>query len=96
MSIDTAEVLRIARLARLDLDAETVERLRHQLGDILDYVAVLGELDVSDMPATVSTADEGAAPRPDEVAASLSVDQALANAPNRAAGQFCVPRVFKE
>ena len=46
MAIDSAEVRRIARLAHLDLDEATIEAFTDQLQSILDYVAVLEELDL--------------------------------------------------
>ena len=95
MPIDTAEVRRIARLAQLELAAETVEQFRHQLERILDYVAVLDELDVESTAPTAHTLEQGAPLRADELGESLTVDQALANAPDAAAGHFRVPRVLK-
>lgn len=94
MPIDADEVRRIAALAHLDLDPATVEAFRHQVGAVLDYVAVLEELDVSDV-APMAHALEGTRPwREDAVVASLSQDEALRNAPDARAGHFRVPRVL--
>jgi aspartyl-tRNA(Asn)/glutamyl-tRNA(Gln) amidotransferase subunit C len=94
VTIDTNEVLRIASLARLELDEGSVETFRHQLKEILDYVGMLGELDVTDVPPTTHPLGRGQAARPDEVRPSLSVDEALANAPDAANDLFRVPRVL--
>jgi aspartyl-tRNA(Asn)/glutamyl-tRNA(Gln) amidotransferase subunit C len=95
VSIDTKEVLRIAALARLDLDAGSVDTFRHQLKQILDYVAVLGELDVDGVPPTTHPLGRGGALRPDEARPCLEADEALANAPDPANGHFRVPRVLR-
>jgi aspartyl-tRNA(Asn)/glutamyl-tRNA(Gln) amidotransferase subunit C len=94
VTIDTNEVLRIAALARLELDEGSVETFRHQLKEILDYVGMLGELDVTDVPPTTHPLGRGQAERPDDVRPSLAVDEALANAPDAANDLFRVPRVL--
>jgi aspartyl-tRNA(Asn)/glutamyl-tRNA(Gln) amidotransferase subunit C len=96
MPIDADEVLRIARLAHLDLDAETALRLAGQLQAILDYVAVLETLDVREVPPTTSASEKRPPLRADEPAPSLTAQAALANAPDAAAGLFRVPRVLGE
>lgn len=96
MPIDAVEVQRIAELARLDLDAASVERFRHQLQSILDHIATLDELDVASVPPTASTGPRGSAMREDEPQPSLPVERALANAPHSTAGHFHVPRVLEE
>jgi aspartyl-tRNA(Asn)/glutamyl-tRNA(Gln) amidotransferase subunit C len=95
VSIDTKEVLRIAALAHLELEPASVETLGQQLKQILDHIAVLQELDVSDVPPTTHPLGRGQASRPDEVAPSLSAEDALANAPDAAEGYFRVPRVLR-
>ena len=93
MPISRDEVLHVARLARLALTDEEVERLTEELGAILDAVGVVAELDLADVPPTshpldlVNVWDEDV-PRP-----SLSPEEALANAPDPAGGMFRVPSV---
>ena len=52
MAISRDEVLHVARLARLALTDEEVERLTDELGAILDAVGVVAELDLADVPPT--------------------------------------------
>ena len=52
MAISRDEVLHVARLARLALTDEEVERLTEELGAILDAVGVVAELDLADVPPT--------------------------------------------
>ena len=94
MPIDAAEVRRIAELAQLELDEASVETFRHQLHSILDYMALLDELEVDDVaPSTHARGSEHGL-RADEARPCLSVGEALANAPHAAANQFRVPRVL--
>ena len=95
MSIDAAEVRRIARLAQLDLDDASVERLRRELQSILDHVSVLEELELRPATRTALPAGGGPPRRPDEIQPSLATERALANAPDVAAEHFRVPRILK-
>ena len=52
MAISRDQVLHVARLARLDLSEEEVERLTGELGAILDAVSKVAELDLADVPPT--------------------------------------------
>ena len=97
MALSLAEVRRIAALARLELSADEEASLGAQLSGILDYVALLGELDVADVePMTHALAAGELAPlREDEVTPSLPPEQALANAPEREGTCFKVPRIIE-
>jgi aspartyl-tRNA(Asn)/glutamyl-tRNA(Gln) amidotransferase subunit C len=101
LTIDEAEVRRIARLAHLDLDPGEVEALRGQLGSILAWVGLLDGLpEVVREPLQVEAEQDDphgvATARPDEPAPSLPVAQALRGAPGTAAGCFSVPRMLAE
>lgn len=95
MAIDARQVRHIAELCRLDLDEAAVETFRHQLQAILDYVAMLDTLAVEQVPPTANPLATGSPMRDDDVRPGLTVEQALANAPDAAASQFRVPRVIK-
>ena len=95
MAIDSAEVRRIARLARLEPDDGEVRRLARDLESILDFVAVLDEIG----PGGASSSVPGrplAALRRDEPQESLEPDEALDNAADSSAGFFRVPRSLPE
>jgi aspartyl-tRNA(Asn)/glutamyl-tRNA(Gln) amidotransferase subunit C len=91
MAISKDEVLHVARLARLELTDEEVERFTDQLSAILEAVAKVSELDLSDIEPTAHPLDVVNAWAEDEPRASISVDEALANAPDRHGGFFKVP-----
>lgn len=92
--MDLEEVRRIALLARLELDEATLVAFRSQLRSILDYVAMLDDIDVRSTAPTSWARSVGQPLREDEEQASLSAEEALCNAPDAAAGHFRVPRVL--
>ena len=91
-----AQVEAIASLAQLELDQTEIELFARQLGDILDYVNQLQQIDTTGVPPTASVVAGHPADRDDVVAPSLDRPSALANAPDGAldAGLFKVPRVI--
>lgn len=94
--IDKETVRHVALLARLELSEEEIERFAHELGDILDYVAKLEELDTSDVPPTSHSLPLANVMRDDVLRPSLAKDEALANAPETENGCFKVPQVIQE
>lgn len=96
MAIDPAEVRRIAQLAHLELDDATVVEFAEQLESILHHVAALDELDLGEVPPTRWALEAGGRLREDIEQPGLTAEQALANAPDAAAGHFRVPRVLGE
>jgi aspartyl-tRNA(Asn)/glutamyl-tRNA(Gln) amidotransferase subunit C len=91
MAITREEVLHVARLARLELTDEEVERFTEQLSAILEAVAKVSELDLSDVEPTAHPLDVVNVWSPDDPRPSLPMEDALANAPERDAGFFKVP-----
>ena len=91
MAISRDEVLHVARLARLELSEEELERFSEQLSAILDAVGKVAELDLSDVEPTAHPLDLVNVWAEDEPKPCLSVDEALANAPDRDGDSFRVP-----
>ena len=88
MALDLEEVRKIAQLARLDLSPEEEVTFVGQLGQILDYIDQLKE--VEGVPART----EGRAPEaPDRVAPSLPIEAFLDNAPESMDHFLLVPQV---
>ena len=86
----------MARLARLSLSGDEAERLREQLGKILDYVRQLDRLDTRDVVPT-SHAVEMATPfREDRVEPFGEKEEILKNAPDRQDDYFRVPRILED
>ena len=93
MAISKDEVLHVARLARLALTDEEVERLTEELGAIVDAVSVVSELDLADVPPTSHPLDLVNVWDEDEPRPSLPLDDVFANAPERDGDHFRVPPV---
>ncbi|HET6641699.1 MAG TPA: Asp-tRNA(Asn)/Glu-tRNA(Gln) amidotransferase subunit GatC [Gaiellaceae bacterium] len=91
MAITRDEVLHVARLARLELRDDEIARFTEQLSAILEAVAKVSELDLSDVEPTAHPLDLVNVWSEDEPRPCLPVDEALANAPEREAGFFKVP-----
>ena len=91
MAITRDEVLHVARLARLELGEDEVERFTEQLSAILEAVAKVSELDLSDVDPTAHPLDLVNVWAADEPRPSLPQEEALANAPDREAGFFKAP-----
>jgi aspartyl-tRNA(Asn)/glutamyl-tRNA(Gln) amidotransferase subunit C len=85
------EVLHVARLARLALSQEEIEPIARELSAVLDHIAKMGELDLSDVPPTSHVVEVTGALRPDEPRPSLPREVVLAQAPAVSDGGFLVP-----
>lgn len=81
MPIDRAEVLHIARLARLGLGEEDVAKFQEQLSSIVDYFQILRQVDTEGVPPTTHTLPLQNVMRPDEPKPSFPQEEVLANAP---------------
>ena len=91
MAISRDEVLHVARLARLELGEDELVRFAEQLNAILEAVGKVGELDLEGVEPTAHPLDLVNVWAEDEPRPCLSVEDALANAPDRAGDSFRVP-----
>jgi aspartyl-tRNA(Asn)/glutamyl-tRNA(Gln) amidotransferase subunit C len=91
MAITRADVEHVARLARLALRDDEIERLQEQLNAILEAVGKVSELELADVPPTSHPLALTNVFGPDEPAPCLAVEDALANAPEREDDFFRVP-----
>jgi aspartyl-tRNA(Asn)/glutamyl-tRNA(Gln) amidotransferase subunit C len=91
LAISRDEVLHVARLARLALTDDEVERFGAQLNAILEAVGKVAELDLESVEPTAHPLELVNVWAEDEPRPSLPVEEALANAPDREGGFFRVP-----
>jgi aspartyl-tRNA(Asn)/glutamyl-tRNA(Gln) amidotransferase subunit C len=91
VAISQDEVLHVARLARLALTDDEVERLGAQLNAILEAVGKVAELDLEGVEPTAHPLELVNVWADDEPKDSLPVEEALANAPDHEGGFFRVP-----
>jgi len=96
MEIRDDEIRRLEALAALNLDAAERERLRTQLGRILDYVRQLEGLDLDEVPPTTHVLPSSQPLRDDVTRASIPMEAMLRNAPDRRDGFYRVPRFVGE
>ncbi|MDQ2992192.1 MAG: Asp-tRNA(Asn)/Glu-tRNA(Gln) amidotransferase subunit GatC [Candidatus Eremiobacteraeota bacterium] len=96
MSSEKIDVRYVAKLARIALTDDEVERFGAQLGDLLEHVQALGELDVAAVPATAQVVESRNVQRADTVRPTLDRETVLAQAPQRQGPFFRVPRIIAE
>lgn len=96
MALSTADVARLAELARIALSPDDLERLAPQLDVILDAVASVSEVAQADVPPTSHALPLTNVFREDVVRPSLPVTAVLAGAPAVEDERFRVPRILGE
>lgn len=89
--IDRAQVLHVAKLARLALSDEEVERMSRELSAVLGHIEKISELELEGVAPTSHVIDVVNALRPDEPRPSLPREVALAAAPEPLDDGFGVP-----
>jgi aspartyl-tRNA(Asn)/glutamyl-tRNA(Gln) amidotransferase subunit C len=96
MTLSREDVLHVARLARLALTPEEVERFRAQLSQILEHAARVTEVAAPDVPPTSHPLPLVNVFRDDVVGECLTQKEALSTAPEAEDGRFKVPRIIEE
>jgi len=94
--ISREEVEHVARLARLALTAEELERMRAQLNAILVHIDALQAVDTEGVEPTSHAVPVVNVMREDEPRACFPRDAMLANAPDRSGEFFRVPRIIED
>lgn len=89
--LDRDQVLHVARLARLELSDDEVEKMAAELSKVLDHIEKISELDLEGVPPTSHVVDVVNAFRADEPTLCLPVDVVLSQAPDPVDGGFGVP-----
>jgi aspartyl-tRNA(Asn)/glutamyl-tRNA(Gln) amidotransferase subunit C len=89
--IDREQVLHVARLARLRLGEDEIDKMSRELSTVLDHIEKISELDLDGVPPTSHVVEIENVLRPDEPRPSWPRDRVLAEAPDVAAGGFRVP-----
>jgi aspartyl-tRNA(Asn)/glutamyl-tRNA(Gln) amidotransferase subunit C len=95
MKISKQEVEHVAKLARLELSEQEKDKLTDQLSNILTYVETLNSLDTKGVEPTSHVLDIKNVMRDDVAMQGLTQEQALANAPDKAAGHYKVPKIIE-
>jgi aspartyl-tRNA(Asn)/glutamyl-tRNA(Gln) amidotransferase subunit C len=95
MPFDRDEVLHVARIYRIGLTDDEIERLQGELSDIMAQFDVLNEVDTSDVEAAGSSASLSSVMRDDTPRESFPREEVLGGAPLRRGEYFEVPIVLE-
>ncbi|MEB3703150.1 Aspartyl/glutamyl-tRNA amidotransferase subunit C [Candidatus Bealeia paramacronuclearis] len=95
MSLDSATVKRVGRLARLKVPDEKVEPLRADLVRILKFIDQLSEVNTDAVEPMVGSGQRQMPMREDMITDGNYVSDVLANAPESAQNMFVVPKVVE-
>jgi aspartyl-tRNA(Asn)/glutamyl-tRNA(Gln) amidotransferase subunit C len=95
MSVTNEQVRHIARLARIAMSDEEIERLAPELNNILGWVEQLGEVNTDGIEPLATVIDQKLRLRDDAVTDGDIRDDVLANAPEAQHGFFAVPKVIE-
>ncbi len=95
MSVTPDDVRHVAELARLSFSDEEEQRMADELGQILDYVETLDELDTSGVSPMSHVLDVTNVVRPDQVASRIDRADALELAPDTDGPHVRVPKVVE-
>ena len=93
--MDTKDVLKVARLARIETTEEQAEALKGQLSNIIGWIEQLSEVDTDNVEPLANVVNIDLALRKDEVNDGDCADKVLANAPEETQGFFVVPKVVE-
>ena len=95
MPITKKDIIDVANLARLEIDETALDKLTEQIGQILEYVETLNQVDTNAIQGTSHAITLTNAFREDISREYLTNDQALSNAPEKEDGAFIVPKVVE-
>ncbi|WP_428024255.1 Asp-tRNA(Asn)/Glu-tRNA(Gln) amidotransferase subunit GatC [Arcobacter sp.] len=96
MTIDDNTIDKLAKLSSLEIDESKRESLKKELGDIINFVENLNEIDVSHIDATFTTVEGGTPLREDVASQDLEMSKhILSNAPKSEDGYFIVPKIIE-
>jgi aspartyl-tRNA(Asn)/glutamyl-tRNA(Gln) amidotransferase subunit C len=95
MSVSPEQVRHIARLARIAMSDEEIERLAPELNAIIGWVEQLAEVNTDGVEPLTAVIDQKLRLRDDVVTEGNIRDEILANAPEAQHGFFAVPKVIE-
>lgn len=96
MKISKQEVIDTAELARLYFEEQEIEKFTEQLGNILEYIEDLSELNTDNVDPTSHVLEITTPLREDKVKQLITTEEALQNAPEKDEDFFVVPKVIED
>lgn len=94
MQLTSDQIQHVAKLARLDTNEAMIAKFTTQVGDILEYINQLNQIDTTGVAPTSHATSVTNALREDQLGTSFTNEQALTNAPSQDDDHFVVPRVI--
>ena len=94
MRVEKEEILKMAKLARLEITDEEVVTMQNSLGQLVEYLDILKQLNLDDVEPMTSVDSAPRPLRPDVEGVRLSKEQALRNAPSVNLEHFSIPKVI--
>ncbi|AQW86772.1 Glu-tRNA(Gln) amidotransferase, subunit C [Campylobacter pinnipediorum subsp. caledonicus] len=95
MNIDDKLLDKLEKLSSIKIKDEKREEIKQQLSEIVSFVDILNELDLSKDNAVVSITSGGTPLREDKITASYVIDDVLKNSPSREVNFFVVPKIIE-
>ncbi len=96
MTVDDNLIAKLAKLSSLEIDDSRKEKLKSELGDIINFVENLNDIDVSHIEATFTTVEGGTPLREDVSNQNLELsNHILKHAPKSEDGYFIVPKIIE-
>ena len=95
MQIDDTLLAKLEKLSSLKIGEEKRKEIENQLSEILNFLDILDELDLSDVGAVVSSIDGGTPLREDVSVSSDVIETILKNAPMSSEHFFVVPKIIE-
>jgi aspartyl-tRNA(Asn)/glutamyl-tRNA(Gln) amidotransferase subunit C len=95
MPVSTEQVRHIAKLARIAMSDEEIQRLAPELNNILGWIEQLSEVNTEGVEPLTAVIDQKLRLRDDVVTEGNIRDEILANAPEAQHGFFAVPKVIE-
>ncbi len=93
MKITKEEIIHVSNLSKLELNEKEIDTFSDQVGDILEYIKTLDEVDTQNVSLTSHAVSMTNAFREDEKHESPGTEKGLANAPRKEDGFFIVPKI---
>ena len=94
MQVDREQVLRMAKLARLDITPQEMEKMTGALNQVVEYMDMLKRLDLKDVEPMLAVDTSARPMREDEIKPSLDKEKTFRNAPEVNMDHFSIPKVI--
>jgi aspartyl-tRNA(Asn)/glutamyl-tRNA(Gln) amidotransferase subunit C len=95
MAISSADIIKVAKLAYLDLDSNSFSKLAEELSSIMKFMEQLNKVDTKEVEPLFHPLEVTQRLRPDSVTETARTDQLQNNAPLFQDNLYLVPKVIE-